>query len=974
MPERPAWIEIACANEPDLAAQLRDFLCADVQCLLDESFQKLVSEIGLAPDAEPSIIGQCVGHFRIIGELGRGGMGIVYKAEREQGDFSQIVALKVIRDEKFSTNAQARFLRERSILARLQHHNIAHFLDGGLDQERHPWFAMELIDGQSILSWCDRNRLTIQARLTLLLDVCAAVEYAHGRFVVHRDIKPSNVLVSNDGIVKLLDFGIAKLIEQGSDDLYLTEPVGRLLTPEYASPEQVCGGEITASTDVHALGLLTYELLCGSRAFGKPSATIFDVQREIVEADPDKMASRLKGTDEESKAQGRNAAHLRRTDVRSLTKVLRGDIQNIVSKCLRKSPAQRYATVAEFARDIRCYLLKKPVAATDGALAYRVRKYIYRNAIPILLAGIASLATLVGMAAIVWQARRASDEAELATAARDFLVDVFKSASPYEAGGRVPTAVDLVDSGVQRAEVELQSKPKVRAYLLHALGASYATLGHRQEAGSVLSKAYSDAVLVDGERSEQAQEIALDLAETLQSDNPSSEDAASLLDKIVARQLTSPPAARKLLVRSLIAKGFYEFASGHERESILSMNEAVTQSNSSEDKLQRSLSLESLAYVLSGVRRDVEALAICREVLSLRLEIYGGHSLGVARTEHIMAVSLMRLGFAEEALSVLNDSKEIAKDVLGSTSPYYASILLSYADVLVHLHDLPAARQAVQEALPMAGIDSGIRSMAQADAWSAMSGLELAEGDSHSAARHANDAVKIYADLQGEQSFYTRSAQARMALAVLEESRGTEPEMLLVGAASLKANSNFRPDISLLNRYAERLREEGYAEEALQLHRRAEALSYAQAGDFSPDGAQATLGVVADERDLGRFAAAKRDMERALPSKTYAASLPLVARLEATQASLDIVEGSCTPSTLMTLGEAAADSRKLRQLDAAFLYTDALIGTCLRSGKSFSGDYASPGRFGAEGLARTPEGIYRTKPVSMPQALDTKVR
>jgi serine/threonine-protein kinase len=363
-PAREAWISERCRTDAAMAELLRAGLRADARrdTLLDGGLDALVRDLGLAPAHAPTRLGTLVGPYRLTELLGCGGMGIVYRAERTGSDFSQVVALKLVRDERISNQAQLRFLRERSVLARLQHENIAHLIDGGVDELKQPWFAMEFVEGEPLLQWCDRHALDVADRLHLILDICAAIDYAHGRLVVHRDIKPSNVMVSRGGIIKILDFGIAKLLEHDAEGPLATDAQTRLLTPEYAAPEQVLGEPITTATDVHALGLLIYEVLCGYRAFGR-EASPFELQRDVVDLEPETMAARLRRAEAIDADSSRRAAELRATDPRKLSRTLRGDIQRIVAKALQKEPDRRYANVSALTSDIRRYLKGQTVAA-----------------------------------------------------------------------------------------------------------------------------------------------------------------------------------------------------------------------------------------------------------------------------------------------------------------------------------------------------------------------------------------------------------------------------------------------------------------------------------------------------------------------------------------------------------------------------------------------------------------------------------
>ena len=399
-----------------------------------------VSPIIAASGDGTGMDGRVVGPYRIVRELARGGMGAVYLAERCDGQFEHRVALKLIKRGMDSDEILRRFLAERQILARLNHPHIARFYDGGVTAEGQPWFAMEYVPGRPLTRHCEERRLGVAERLRLFQDVCDAVRYAHQNLVVHRDLKPSNILVSEAGEVKLLDFGIAKLLESGDDQLTRTEL--RALTPEYAAPEQLRGEPVTTATDVYALGGVLYELLTGRRATRFERHTPAELERVICTVDPPPPG-------------------------------VSGDLDTIVLKALHKDPARRYPSAEALLDDLRRQESGLPVLARPDSVRYRAIKFIQRHRVGLAASGMVFLALLAGLGATLWQARVASREAARAGIVRDFVVRLFEVAYPHRARGKAVTALDMLELGAERAQTELVRQPAAQAELLHILAAIY---------------------------------------------------------------------------------------------------------------------------------------------------------------------------------------------------------------------------------------------------------------------------------------------------------------------------------------------------------------------------------------------------------------------------------------------------------------------------------------------------------------------
>lgn len=398
---------------PDLRIEFESLLACDEHTngFLNAPAMALSADFFDEDNLTEARAGQHVGAYRILREIGRGGMGTVFLAERADGQFEQSVALKVVRRSFADTDLARRFRQERQILASLNHPNIARLLDGGVSVDGEPFLAMEYVEGLRIDAYADVHQLSTHERLRLFRQVCGAVQYAHQNLVIHRDLKPSNILVTAEGVPKLLDFGIAKLLDAENGGAQTVTAVG-VMTPEYASPEQVRGESVTTASDVYSLGVVLYELLTGRRPYRVTGRRPDEIARAIREQEP------LKPSEARSEPPASAGPVLNpRDDARgSDLKSLRGDLDNIVLMAMRKEPSRRYASVAQFAEDIRRHLDGLPVLARKDTFKYRATKFVNRNKMAVAAAALVTLALIGGILGVVWQARAASEKAILAAA------------------------------------------------------------------------------------------------------------------------------------------------------------------------------------------------------------------------------------------------------------------------------------------------------------------------------------------------------------------------------------------------------------------------------------------------------------------------------------------------------------------------------------------------------------------------------
>ena len=668
-----------------------------------------------------------IGPFRIVREIGRGGMGTVYQGERDEGGFEQRVAIKVIRRGMDTEDVHRRFLSERRILARLEHPNIARLLDGGVTADGRPYFVMEYIEGVPLTEYLRRQSLGLRDRLCLFQSICQAVDYAHRNLVLHRDLKPSNILITRDGQPKLLDFGVAKLL--GSDDRpdTRTRPEGLYLTPAFASPEQARGEPLTTASDVYALGLLLFELLTGERPFAAGPTRSGDASRPLAREAPrpSAVASTL----------GRAApvpAHQ-----------MRGDLDVIVATALRPEPARRYESAHRLLADMERYFAGLPILARKDSIGYRGGKFVRRHRWGVGAATAAALALVAALAVFVAQSIRIAGERDKAQRVTALLVDLLQGSDPAEALGDTLTARALLDRSSARIESELSGQPEVQAALLDVVGGLYHSLGLPDQAEPPLRQAvalrravlgpehadvarslnalggvldargqfdeaeglFEEALLIRRSRFRPPHaaiaESLNDLGQLLLFARQDFARAEPLLQEALEmrRRLFEPPhrdLAESVHNLALLEqlRGSYPEAADLYRESL-----AMRRTLFGETHPALLATLNNLALVLQAQGRYQEAEPLLRESLSLRRRLFGPSHPQVALALTNLGLSLRELGRLEEAEDLLRTGLGVAAAGFGPRHPRTATVMSNLADVLRDERELDEAETLYEQSL-----------------------------------------------------------------------------------------------------------------------------------------------------------------------------------------------------------------------------------------------------------------------------------
>jgi eukaryotic-like serine/threonine-protein kinase len=485
------------ARDPALADELESMLAAADRA---EASDFLTGDVHIERGPPSTLVGEPIGAYLIEAPLGQGGTGSVWRARRIDGRFEGAVAIKLLHLSLIGRTGALRFEREGAILARLTHPNIARLLDAGVTPAGQPYLVLELVEGERIDRHCDALRLDVESRLALFDHVLAAVAHAHSHLVIHRDIKPNNILVGADGQVKLLDFGIAKLLEDGAEGAPVTGEGQRALTPEYAAPEQLQGAAVTTATDVYALGVLLYQLLVGRHPTAPDSANSAEVMRATLDTDPRRLSAALTLPGTHGAEAPTQVAADRNTSLPRLRRQLHGDLENIVARTLRKNASERYQTVAALADDLRRYRSHEPVSARRDSLVYRCAKFMRRRRGTVAAGLVIVLAVASGVVGTVTQARRAEAQAAKAQHERDNALrqlgyaasaNQFISFLLEEGSDRPFTTTDLLARGEVLVEQQFRADPAQQASLDLMLGSLYAQAGQSNKGTALLVQAQS---------------------------------------------------------------------------------------------------------------------------------------------------------------------------------------------------------------------------------------------------------------------------------------------------------------------------------------------------------------------------------------------------------------------------------------------------------------------------------------------------
>jgi serine/threonine-protein kinase len=695
--ERPALLRKLCGDDEELRREVDSLLAAHAAAdgFLTTSAESFATPYLVAAAArEPSDAPEAVlGRYRLIEEIGRGGMGRVWLASRADGQFDQQVALKLIKRGMDTDEILARFLRERQILARLEHPNIARLLDGGVSEDGRPYFVMEHIVGRPITEYCDEKRLSVEDRLRLFAVVARAVAFAHRNLVVHRDIKPSNVLVDETGTIKLLDFGIAKLL--GDDEGDGTATAARLMTPEYASPEQVAGTRVTTSSDVFQLGILLYELLTGRRPNVEDQSPSASTRRPSAAIRHPFALTRAGSTQSITPA---GVSEKRGTTTDRLHRRLRGDLDTIVLRTLRDEPDRRYPSALDLAEDVERHLEHLPIRFGSDLVSYRLAKFVRRHRLTVtmstVLIAITVATTAYGVFRVSEERDRARYEADKAIEVSQLMVRFLQGWSPDASDrGEVSTKTLLADA-VLRAERELTGRPDMLGATLSALGDFHTTIGEWATADSLLSRAQTIQAPLENR-------AATDLAATL--------TRKGRLYRLTGKHGEAQAALRQALAIDRVRYGASHLETLRVLRELASLYREQQRFGAAESLLRGILAgvandsvtlspfaLEvtaELGYTTYQLGRFSEAEAILRQTLDRQRALFGELNVATLNTMRSLGSAIRDQGRLSEAEQLYRDALRLSRALYGDEHVETDGTMFLLALVLERKYDLKAAEE-----------------------------------------------------------------------------------------------------------------------------------------------------------------------------------------------------------------------------------------------------------------------------------------
>lgn len=837
--ERADWITAACGGDAGLRAELERLMA------LNESADAYFAGLGDAL-AQVDLMPPQIGPYRIVDEIGHGGMGTVYLGQRNDGQFEQDVAIKVVR-HGLGGKLLERFRDERRILAQLKHPGIAYLLDGGSLDDGRPYFIMEYVRGEQITTHADHQRLEVDARLELFRAVCAAVAHAHRSLVIHRDLKPGNVMVQQDDqgrpSIKLLDFGIARILEAGlDDDDHGQHPAGdpaarpsrvpaattarapteygdRVLTPRYAAPEQIRGEPATTSSDVYALGLLLHELLTGTHPFGAAVSTAGDTQQAIPKDSPtlpSQTASRIDAA----------VAALRATTPRKLARQLRGDLDSIVLKAIHSDPEQRYASVGQLADDIQRHLDGKTVAARDTSATYRLGVFLRRHrygAAAVLLALVASVALAsFHLSRVTHERDLARTEAAKARQVSDLLVEMLESADPQQARGEEISVREVLDQASSRIDKELAGQPDVLARMQTIIGTVYTSLGKFDQAETSLTRALDLQRNRHGPDHPETLDTMQAMA-TLAMDRGKYDIAEAQLRKVLAGRLKQSPPDPLLLAstQSDLGWALARQNKNDEAETLQRAALAVASKNpdaspdalmstrnnlavllvgkgefEEAEKLYRqllaqqrellgpahpylALTLNNLGVLLSKRQRYPEAEPLLREAVAMNRKLYDDKHPKVALSMTQLANVLTGQKRYDEAESLYLEALAMRRELLEPAHPHIATNLNSLAGLYRDKHDYARAEPLYLEAIALCSKSMGLEHRWTADMIRNLGDMYLLAGKPEAAEDKLREALRIRLKIRPDDHWEVADAQSLLGAALVKQGKLEAAEPLL---------------------------------------------------------------------------------------------------------------------------------------------------------------------------------------------------
>jgi serine/threonine protein kinase/tetratricopeptide (TPR) repeat protein len=878
--ERTAYLDEACGGDADTRAAVESLLASDdpdtdfLEPPCEGEAVRLLGDVATGLDE-----GRQVGRYRLIELIASGGMGHVYRATRDDDQYRKQVAVKIVKRGVDTEEVLRRFRRERQTLATLDHPHIARLIDGGTTDDGRPFLVMEYVDGSPIDRYCDQGSLSIPNRLSLFRDACSAVQHAHRNLVVHRDLKPGNILVDKQGVLKLLDFGISKLLDAGSRGQADKTTVSslRIMTPRYASPEQIRGEPITTAGDIYSLGVVLYELLTGHSPYGDDTTTRKDLERHVLDTDPDRPSTAVQRTAELVSPDGstqritpESVSRARKTSAEKLQRRLRGDLDTIVMTALQKDPQRRYPSVDQFSEDIRRYLAGLPVSARPDTWTYRAGKFVRRNKAGVLGVAIAvvsllggTIAATVGLleardarAEAVAEAERAQTEAKTAERVNEFLRKVLVFTDPSREGRNI-TVRELLDKAAAEVETDFAEEADIRAGLHAVIGSSYCSIAaydaaeaHLRSALRIHQRIHGEDQLVVADDLSALGELLLSRGDYAAAEGELRKALAIFRDEVGVEDEAYILSLNNLGM-ALKEMGDYAGAETVTREGL-----EIARNIPDAGRRVIAVSLENLA-TLRGILGDHdEAESLCREAVATWRELRGGDDLSVGISLNELGLILKAKGDYSEAESAYRESLRIHSEVLGEEHPHTGTILNNLGTLLQAKGDYPAAEALLRQALEVRRNSLGPKHPAVAQTLNNLGMLLAERGDYAAAEPLLQEALAVRREVLDDK--HPDLAQSLNNLAMVLERGGNldAAEQLYREALAIWRSSvgDEHPVVAtMLNNLGVLLDKRGDGSEAESLLRESLAIRRQALGDEHVQVAQTMTNLASVLQDMDRF-------------------------------------------------------------------------------------------------------------------------
>jgi len=731
--------------------------------------------------AQNLLVGQQIGNYKIIRELGQGGMGAVYLAERADGKFEQKVALKLLKREMNTSALRRRFEQEQKILASLGHPNIARLLDAGATDDKVPFLAMEYVEGLPIDEYCAKHQLDLNQRLDLFRKVCLAVNFAHRNLIVHRDLKPSNILVNEDGMPKLLDFGISKILsaEFEQKNSATVTKLG-VMTPSYASPEQLQSKSVTTATDIYSLGVILYELLSGHRPFETKEDDLKEIYKAVLENDPPPPSVVIADSESVTTQLPKNTRRQKiQTNPQSVIRnpQLKGDLDNIVLKALRKEPERRYSSAENFAEDIHLHQRGLPVTARPNTFSYRAEKFFKRNKAGVIGGILLILAIVGGIIATLWQAKiaraerdRARFEAAKAEKINLFLQNVLNLSNPFWISANPDSNVEAtitqaLDEAAQKVETDLAGQTEIQAEIYYTLGKTYMGQGKFEKAQAQLEKSFEKFSQISSENSSKKMQVKLILGELIAYQGIES-DTEQLFTEIVA------------YFRGNLDK-------------------------SEENKKWLAMALSDLAVAVARKGKIAESEKFFRQSLEHSLTLNGQDRWIYVQTKGDLGDVLVEQGKTDEAIRLYQSAIEEGNKLTDKPRPENANNYYDLGRVYKRLENYPEARENIQKAYEIFKKTLGEETVQTSMTRKQIAELYYLQGDYTNARTEIDEVLKVINKVVPEKpNLYNLYAEEVLANVLTKTGEAEKAEKIMreVVAAYHKLLKSPNSDIATANK------------------------------------------------------------------------------------------------------------------------------------------------------------------------------